>query len=74
VLYLWAVPCIVYVYPLSPFQSGSNGWGKKLVKGFALDSIHMTWWPLLTSGLAGKPSLGQAIRRIFPRNVMVQFD
>jgi thiol:disulfide interchange protein DsbD len=58
-VYLWAVLCIVYAVHLSPFQSGSNGWGKTR-QGFAL-ILFIYGVALLTSGLAGKPSLDKPL-------------
>lgn len=54
-VYLWAVLCLVYAVHLSPFQSGGNGWGKSR-QGFAL-ILFIYGVALLSSGLAGKPSL-----------------
>ncbi|WCN11451.1 protein-disulfide reductase DsbD [Marinomonas mediterranea] len=54
-VYLWAGLCIVYAVHLSPFQSGENGWGKTR-QGIAL-MLLIYGTALLTSGLAGKPSL-----------------
>lgn len=58
-VYLWAILCIVYSVHLSPFQSGDYSWGKTR-QGFAL-ILLIYGAALLTSGLAGKPSLDKPL-------------
>lgn len=58
-VYLWALLCIIYAVHLSPFHSVSNGWGKTR-QGFAL-ILFIYGAALLTSGLAGKPSLDKPL-------------
>ena len=58
-VYLWAILCIVYSVHLSPFQSGDKSWGKTR-QGFAL-ILLIYGAALLTSGLAGKPSLDKPL-------------
>ena len=58
-IYMWALLCIVYAIHLSPFQAGNNGW-EKTRQGFAL-ILLIYGTALLTSGLAGKPSLDKPL-------------
>lgn len=62
-VYLWAVLCIVYAVHLSPFQSGDNSW-EKTRQGVAL-ILLIYGAALLTSGLAGKPSLYKPLGYFF---------
>jgi thiol:disulfide interchange protein DsbD len=58
-VYLWSMLCIIYAVHLSPFQSGNNGWAKTR-QGFAL-ILLIYGAAILTSGLAGKPSLDKPL-------------
>lgn len=58
-VYLWALLCIVYAIHLSPFESGNNGWGKTR-QGLAI-IVLIYGAAILTSGLAGKPSLDKPL-------------
>lgn len=58
-VYLWSLLCIVYAVHLSPFQSSNNGWGKTR-QGFSL-ILLIYGVAILTSGLAGKPSLDKPL-------------
>jgi thioredoxin:protein disulfide reductase len=58
-VYLWATLCIVYAVHLSPFQSDGNSWSKTR-QGLSL-ILLIYGAALLTSGLAGKPSMDKPL-------------